>query len=269
MIALVIMLTAGCQKQQQEKMKIVFFKAGKADAAVVMTPSGNVLIDTGLKKNAEELVRQLKGLGISRIDHLIISHFDKDHVGGAADVIAGFEIGKVYQSNYPKDSEYYDAYVKALADKGIEALTVREDEEIQLGDVMFVINGPAEEEYEKNPSNNSSLIITFTYGKNTVVFASDAQKQRLEEYLRDYSRPEGNVILKFPYHGNWMNVLKTLVEKMKPDAAVITCSRDEPELTERMKTEELLTEANCRFYRTFEGNITAEMTRETYVINQQ
>ena len=57
------------------------FQAGKADAFLLWNESGTVLIDTGESGFGKEILKKLQELGIQRLDYLIITHFDKDHVG--------------------------------------------------------------------------------------------------------------------------------------------------------------------------------------------
>lgn len=268
LLAALLVGCVGCGTQADTDVTITFFKAGKADAAVVQTEDAVILIDTGLAKNADELIESLTALGVEKIDVLIVSHFDRDHVGGAADIIEHFDVGAVYQSNYPKDSDEYGDYIDALADAGLEAVTVSDTVLLTAGGVSLVIDGPAEDEYDDDPSNNSSLIVTLTCGDNTVLFAGDAQDARLAEYLADFERPSGSLILKMPYHGHWQDMLPAFIEAVSPDAAVLPCSKSEPDDDERAMTEALLAGLGAAYYRTFEGDVTLRLTETGYTLSQ-
>ena len=263
---------AGCGGTELEETEanavVTFFKAGKADAAVIQAGGSVILVDTGRAKNADELIGSLEALGVTRIDVLLLSHFDKDHVGGAADILRYFDVGAVYQSNRPKDSDEYAAYIAALEERGVEPLTVSDTETLYLGGLTVVIDGPARAEYDKDPSNNSSLIASVTCGEETVLFAGDAQDARLREYLASYERSEGHIILKVPYHGHWQDMLPAFIEAVRPDAAVLSCSKSEPETDERERTEALLADAGAAVCRTFEGDITLLLTADGYSITQ-
>ncbi len=251
--AALVCIGAACGR---EDASVTFFKAGKADAAVVQCGGYTVLVDTGLAKNGGELTEALEALGAARIDVLILSHFDKDHVGGAAAVLEDFEVGAVYQSNYPKDSDEYAAYTAALAAAGIEPVTVSDTVSLRLGGLQIEIDGPAEEEYADDPSNNSSLIVTVTHGQTTLLFAGDAETVRMAEYLEDFARPAGTVILKVPYHGHWQKGLTEFLTAVMPDTAVIPCSKSEPDEEELAKTLSALEALGAEVYRTYEGDVT-------------
>lgn len=239
---------------------VTFFKAGKADAAVVQTETSVILIDTGLAKNSDELIASLTERGVTSIDVLILSHFDKDHVGGAADILAAFPVGKVYQSNYPKASDEYDAYVAALAAAGIEPVTVRSTVSFKLDGVKVVIDPPARERYSSDPSNNSSLIASVSCGGGTVLFAGDAQDDRLEEFTAEYVRPSGTMILKVPYHGHWQVSLPAFLQAVRPDVAVIPCSKKEPDESELGDVAKLLTALGAEIHYTRDGDYTVTLS---------
>ena len=107
-------------------LAVWFFDAGKADAILLTTENTAVLIDCGEKGFGGTITDELAARGIDRLDLLIVTHFDRDHVGGAAKVIGSVEVGTVLQSNSPKDSSEYRKYIRALKKAGIEPLTVRE-----------------------------------------------------------------------------------------------------------------------------------------------
>ena len=266
-LALALVWACGaCSGDQQ--IKVTFFRAGKADAAVIQTESAVIVIDTGLEKNGEDLVSDLRALGVGKIDALIVSHFDKDHVGGAAAVLSAFPVAAVYQSNYPKDSEEYAAYVQALADCGITAQTVSDTLTWVLDGVSVTIDGPAQTEYDKDPSNNSSLIVTVTYGENTLLFAGDAENARIQEFLETFQRPQGNLILKVPYHGHWQSRLPDLLQAVQPDAAIICCSKSEPEAEELDQTIGCLQELGAGTWLTYNGTITVVCGQSSYRVSQ-
>ena len=165
-------------------LNIYCFQAGKADAFLLWNDSGAVLIDAGESGFGKTVVEKLGELGIQRLDYLIITHFDKDHVGGAKKILTDIPVGTVLQSNSPKeDAAAYEKYLKALAEKGMEAVTVRETLNFNLGEVRFSVDPPARESYQTDASNNSSLIVSVTHGAKRLLFAGDAGDERLNEFL--------------------------------------------------------------------------------------
>lgn len=249
---------AGCWQNGDgsSTLAATIFEAGKADAILIKQGNSSALVDTGLEENASSLVSALQKLGVYSLDALIITHFDRDHVGGAATIIKSMPIRRVYQSNYPRESDEYDAYVEALDAAGINPTTVfGTNSFFKLGDASVIVNGPAEQEYEKEPSNNSSLITTVNFDQTTFLLMGDAQNARIKEFISSYSRPSGVVALKVPYHGHTQGQLDELAEAVKPDIAIFTNGTDEPEENEISEAKSIFEEVGAKVYLTTDGNI--------------
>ena len=219
--------SADDRSEMSPSLIVVFFPVGKADAILLQTENTSVLIDAGEKKTSKALISALRELGVSELDCLILTHFDKDHVGGAAHVLKNIPVRQVLQSSYMKESDEVDAYLTALEKAGLGAETVREELSFSLDGVQFTVEPPEEEEYADDPSNNASLIVTVAYGERRLLFLGDAENARLNEWM---SVDRGHYdLIKMPHHGSWHKPLKTLLEMTQPAYAVITSSDAEPE----------------------------------------
>lgn len=233
LLALVLLLTACGAKKAPDaggsaaELTVQFFDAGKADAILLTTANSAVLIDAGEKGFGKTILAYLEDQGIEKLDYLIVTHFDQDHVGGAAKVINNLAVGAVLQSNRPKDSEEYEKYVKALDNAGIEPLTVRDAYAFTLDGVTYAVDPPRKNSYAEDESNNSSLIVSVTNGENRFLFTGDAQTERLAEFLD--ANDTAYDVLKLPHHGKDEPLMSALLESTGPAYAVITSSDDEPE----------------------------------------
>ncbi|MBQ9521842.1 MAG: MBL fold metallo-hydrolase [Oscillospiraceae bacterium] len=215
-------------------LTVVCFAAGKADAFLLLTPESAVLIDCGVKGFGRTILAELETRGITQLDLMIITHFDQDHVGGAARIINNFPVTRILQSNSPKDSEEYEKYVKAVKTAGIEPETVRETLSFTLDGVSYTVNPPKKNKYNSDTSNNSSLIVSVENGQNRLLFTGDAEDERLEEFLSIGGWGTYD-FLKMPHHGSWHEPLLLLVESTAPRYALITSSDDEPEDSETLE----------------------------------
>ncbi len=231
-----LMLLSGCSETEApaqteaaegSDLTVYCFFAGKADAFLLYTEDSAVLIDTGESGFGKTILAYMEAHGIEKLDCLIITHFDKDHVGGAKKILESVQVDRVLQSNCPKDASAYNKYVAALEALGMEAETVRQTLTFELGGVSYTVDPPAQETYAEDESNNSSLIVSVENGQNRLLFAADAQDLRLTEFLA--GDPGHYDFLKVPYHGHWQSTLGALIKAVSPAAAVITSSDEEPE----------------------------------------
>ena len=226
-----LLLPAGLSFAEEDpeagEMRIHAFSFGKADAFLISNDAGAVLIDCGEGGQGKEIIQYCAANGIEKLDALIITHFDKDHVGGAPKVIKKIPIDSVFQSNCPKDSDEYFKYSKTLGQCSVEPVTVREETAFSLGGVTFTIYPPEKELYQTEESNNSSLITAVRFGETAFLFTGDCEGERLLELLQT---PLGRYdVLQIPHHGKWQVQLPALLSMTQPSYVLITSSAAEPE----------------------------------------
>ena len=246
---------AGCAAQENieaDQLSVKFFNAGKADAILLYTDESAVLIDTGLDGFAPYILHTLNELDIQTLDTLILTHFDKDHIGSADEILESVEVGRVLVSDWAKDSDEYADLMAALETAGIESEVVFGDDQVSfmLDGAEYTVDGPDASDYDKDDSNNSSLIVTVQYGQTSFLLMGDAQNERIEEFLSQDSSEYD--VLKVPYHGNYQKQLKNLIPSADPEYAVITCSSSEGG---EAKTLDLLEEYDVEVFLTSEGNV--------------
>jgi len=83
---------------KEEDLQIHYLDVGQADCTFIMLPEGtSIMIDAGLSQSADHVIDYVKALGVSQIDHFILTHSDNDHVGGAKKIFDAFEIVNIYR----------------------------------------------------------------------------------------------------------------------------------------------------------------------------
>lgn len=260
--ALCLLLTlCACGAADTHTLRVWCFSAGKADAILLWTEGSAVLIDTGEDGFGGTITDKLTELGIDRLDVLILTHFDQDHVGGAAEVLESVAVERVLQSDCPRDSGEYAAYLQALSAAGLAAETLRETLNFSLDGAEYTVWPPEKTDYDEDASNNSSLITAVTYGERRFLFTGDAEGARLREFL---DQDAGTFdLLKVPYHGHWQKRLTALLESARPAYAVITSSDAEPE---DARTLSALSDIGAAVFLTREGPVLAECDGQTLTV---
>lgn len=247
-----------------DTMVITVFDAGKADAMLFATSEGYVLMDTGLDDDKDTLVEELQQMGVTKLAALIITHFDKDHVGGADAIIENFTVDNVYTTYITESNDDVLDFQAALKAKNMTMTRVY-DTTMTLGGATFAING-ASDNYNVKPDNNSSLITMVTFGTKKYLFMGDAEDERIEEYLAAHDADAD--FLKVPYHGYYQDDLQLLFETVTPSTAVITNSKKNPGSSELGETETLLKNVGADYYETADGSITITCTESGFTVTQ-
>lgn len=229
LLALGLLLMA-CAVQAQE-LRVDFYDMGKADAMLVTTPSGvRILIDTGTNKGGKALVQRFEKEGIDAIDTLIITHYDKDHVGGADQILEEIAVRQVIMPVYDKESKQHTQFMEALdAQKSIATFPMEIGTGMQMRSddgVTMSITAAQKKSYGKDEENDFSLAVRLQYGETKFFFAGDAEAPRQKELLE-----EGDVkcdVLKVPYHGRLVSMSEKFLAEANPKIAYITDDEEDP-----------------------------------------
>ena len=231
------------------------FNVGKADALVLQTQNTVTVIDTGNKGDGKKIDKFLSKQGIEQVDTLIITHFDKDHVGGAGRVINRMKIGKIYVPDYTiaEITDEYSSFTEKADETGTEITVVPTKEKIewQADDAFFTLYAPEEDNYGKNEENDYSLVLCVQHGSNKLLFAGDAENARMKEIMK---LKLGSVdFLKFPYHGNYLASTEDFLDACSPKVSIVCCSQKE---NADPSTVETLQKRGIETYYTYNGDVT-------------
>ena len=243
--------------------RIVFFDAGKADAILIETPQSTVLLDAGHKKNADQLVSALNELEIYALDAMIITHFDKDHIGGVPKVLKAIPVRALYEPNYDKDSGTFDAYREALEATDTTVYTLTENTAFELDTAHFAMDVANQAFYGEDEENDFSLVVRLTVGDARALLPGDAENPRLKELLDEGDLESG--LLKVPHHGRYEKTSPLFFAAVNAKVAVITSSDEEPEENDTLVA---LKAAGASIYRTREGTVTALTDGENWTLHQ-
>ena len=225
-------------------------KIGKADCIVINTGTKIVMIDTGEKENVTDIREYMAEQGYKKVDTLILTHFDKDHIGGAADVIKEYNVDVVIESTAGSDSDEFHEYHLALSEAGKSAMRLNADYTFQSDDCTFLVNVPRQKKYEEKKDNNSSLVVKMELGTTKLLFCGDAEELRASEIIDTCAGKYDFV--KLPYHGNYLENYGAFFNSIKMDSATITDSKKNPADT---RTLDLLAEHSVSVYETRYGTV--------------
>jgi len=208
-------------------LRVHFFDVGQGDAIFIQTPEGvQVLIDGGRDSSVLAELHKVMGFFDRKIDMVVGTHPDLDHIGGLLDVLKRYEVGTILTTENKGESSTAKAYDTLKAQEGAEVIYARRGQSFQLDasttlSVLFPETNPQELE-----SNTSSIILKLTYGENTFLFTGDSPKS-IEEYL---VLIEGenlqSDVLKVGHHGSRTSTSELFLEEVAPAYAIISAGKD-------------------------------------------
>lgn len=265
-VCCLMMVLSGCTNLSHTEMQCDVMKIGKADCIVLAEESYTVLIDCGESDDGTEIIKHLQEMGTDEIDCLIITHFDRDHIGGAADVIDAFSVKQLLEPDYEPespDSEEYLAYRDAISRNQIQAESLNDDLQLNIGGMRMQIY-TANAVYDKNIDNNNSLVVDLTHEGNRFLFTGDIEKQRIQDML-EQRQINSCDFLKVPHHGRYNSALNDLFEAASPTYAAITCSVKNPP---EQETLDALEAVGCIVYSTKDSEVHVRSTKNGVHVDQ-
>lgn len=218
--------------EQTPVFHIKMLKIGKADTALLYMEGETkaVVIDTGEDDDGPEIVEKLEELGITGISHLIITHYDKDHMGGAAYVLEHIPVGQVIQPGYPKTGDTFEAYRKAMKAYAGNICTVSENMDFSVDRLSFSVypeNDLENQYFVEDDDNDRSLVTMVSYQDKRFLFTGDIEEKRIE-LLLDSGADLNCDWVKLPHHGDFNSQTENLLKKAGAKDGVICCSDKNP-----------------------------------------
>lgn len=198
--------------------EVVMFEVGEADCHLIKYPynKNTILIDTGKNeyKIKNEVIPYLKSIGIKKIDYLIITHGDLDHIGGSITLINNFQVKNVIL-NKGTFTNLEKELIKNLNKKKIPyQININK---INISNhTIYLLNNT-----KYNNENDNSIITYFTYQKYKFLYMGDASITTEDNLLENYNL--NNIsILKVGHHGSNTSSSKDFISQINPSISLIS-----------------------------------------------
>ena len=223
-------------------LEVVMLDVGEADSMLISTPSKkvNILIDTGRGIDINNIIIYLKSIGISKLNYLIITHGDEDHIGGALYLIDNFKVDNVIL-NKGDYTELEVELITHLKNKNIK-YTNNINKIPLLGSYMYLLNTK-----KFSNENDNSIVTYFEYQKYKFLFMGDSSS-KTEEYLINNYNLTNISFLKVGHHGSNTSSSPLFINKITPKVSLISVGRNN--LYHHPSKEVLTNLSNSVIYRT-------------------
>ena len=207
--------------QASANVTIKFIDVGQGEAILIALPEKTVLIDAGPTGSAPKIAQVLQELGRNKIDYLVATHPDEDHIGGMADVISSTQIGTIYAPNKTNNTATYRKFPAAIQNNNLqitlaEAGTIIDQTDAYKLEILWPtkdVNFP--------DTNDYSIIIKLTVGNKTFLFTGDAPTNAILD-----ANPGHIDVLKLSHHGSRTGTNEQLVRKLSPTYAILSYALD-------------------------------------------
>lgn len=245
---------------EQYPFTIQFLDVGKADSILITCEGQSILVDTGDVSVTPRVAEYLQRRGVKKLDYVIATHPDNDHIGGLAEVLSRFEVGRfLMPGGEPPASPSYREIMEVCRERGIPIESPSPGDELALEGLSARIMAPLQ---AYDGANNNSIVIKLTYGEIAFLLTGDAEKESEQAMLFSGEDLRADV-LKVGHHGSPTSTTRAFLEAVRPRYAVISVGEDRNNLPKDVVLERL-EEAGAELFRTdFQGTVIAATDGET------
>lgn len=230
------------------RLHVDFLDVGQGDSTLVTFPDGRtMLVDGGglirYKKaddDSEPFLPDTRGIGesvvseflwhrgYSRIDHILATHADADHIQGLTEIAKNFSLDSaVFGRVVPTDPDLAELS-EVLHRRGIPAETIARGDVMQMGDVRVEVLYP-QSAYDTNTrsENNNSVVLRIVCGKRAFLLTGDIEREAETQMLAGETTLASDVV-KIPHHGSRTSSTVDFVNAAAAKYAVISVGRSSP-----------------------------------------
>lgn len=199
-------------------LKVHYLDVGQGDSIFIELPNHEVmLIDAAEANMGSTITNYIQQLGYQKIDYVVGTHPHTDHIGGMAEILQNFEIGKLYMPKAISTSKTYENLLTVIKEKGLKIQTAKAGVNIlNHNDLTIDILAPNQESYSN--LNNYSAVLKITYQQRTFLFMGDAEAMSESEIMEDVKAD----VIKIGHHGSETSSSQNFVNKVDAEYGIIS-----------------------------------------------
>lgn len=253
-----------------DTLQVHYIDVGQGDCQLVVTSSATVLIDCGEREYYERVIDYIKGLDISKLDYVVVSHPHTDHMGGMSYIIDEFDVGtvimpKIQDSALPTTNAY-KRLLTSISEKNIKVNYAEPGKKYGVGGAVMTVLSPVKD-YDN--LNNYSAAVRITHGENTFLFTGDIEKKAEADILSNGGDVSATV-LKVAHHGSSGSSSKAFIDAVNPEYAVIGVGTGNDYGHPHKETLKWIEERKLKLYRTdLNGNVIFTSTGSSLTVKTE
>lgn len=205
-------------------LTIAMLNVGQGDAIFIESPTGTqVLIDGGPpKKIMSELSRRMPFFD-RKIDAMIITNPDADHIAGFLDVLKFYKVGQVFEAGTFNESKTYQNLKNTIQGKNIPSTLAKAGMRLDLGGGVFIDILFPDRDVSTWTTNDGSIVARLSYGEHSMMLTGDATKETEKIVLTDYPGSFlDSDMLKVGHHGSRTSTSEEFLKAVTPEIALIS-----------------------------------------------
>jgi len=214
----------GVSEKKEQKAEIIFLDVGQGDAILIQEGWTQILIDGGNGQDIMNRLGEFMPLGDRKIDMLVATHPDEDHMGGLVKVLSSYEVGKILESDIACDKDLCKKWEELIAADNVPVSDAKLGQEIDFGqDVELTVLYPFADISGKEfkNTNEASLVIKAVVEGKKYLLTGDTESDVEQDLVASNLDLDADV-LKVSHHGSKNATSAEFLQAVSPEQAVIS-----------------------------------------------
>lgn len=227
-ILVLVALVVGYSFQQKTfDLRVEFFDIGQGDSSMIHLPNNQqILIDGGPNEGVLDHLDKSMPFFDKKIEIVILTHGDADHLAGLVEVIQDYRVERVYMPNWEHTSGLFKTWKKLLKENEVEVTYIEQGLVLNIGDASMEFLHPSELTSEGRSINDESVVCKFIYHELDILFTGDISIPVEERLVFSYGEQLEAEILKVPHHGSKSSSSDIFIDTVQPGIAVIQAGKE-------------------------------------------
>lgn len=223
-----VVLVLAIFNSKNQELKVVFFDVGQGDAILVSQGSNQVLIDSG--KSGQVILEKL-GKYVPfwdrKIEAVILTHPDQDHIGGFADVFKSYQVETVLKTNAESESKTFEVLKEYISNEKSEVVEAKGGISLSFpnGSKMEIVYPSFSVSGKSDDTNSSSVVCLLENGQDKFIFTGDISGEK-ELSLIGSELVSNSRVLKVSHHGSKYSTTEDFLKKISPQDAIVSVGKN-------------------------------------------
>ncbi len=209
--------------KKDNNLKVIFFDIGQGDSIFIETSQGHqILVDGGPNNSVLNNLEKFMNPFDKSIDMVILTHTDKDHLGGLISVLKIYDVDVFVWTGASSDSNLFNELNELLANKKV--VTVDAFDKIWAGDIELQIYNPIKDVSAIKDSNDTSIVFKLIHGNSKFLLTGDLPSNFEDDLIEKFDLKSS--ILKVGHHGSKYSTSEEFVKAISPSCAIISVGKN-------------------------------------------
>ena len=255
-------------REPSETLTVYFLDVGQGDAILIDSPQHiRVLVDGGKNRKVLTELGKILPFADKRIDVVLATHPDADHIGGLPEVASRFNVEIFIEPGVESENSIDDELHRRLDEENITKLIARRGMVVNLGNgAKLQILFPTQD-VSNWETNRASIVARLVYGDHEFLLTGDSPSP-IEKVLISLDEKTLDVdVLKAGHHGSRTSTSPEFAEATSPEYAIISASKDNTYGHPHKEVLDILNKVNAKILSTADlGTIKFETNGQTLKI---